>query len=318
MTSPKLSLPLLQPNQAQKHVTVNESLMTLDLLVQPTVLSVSVDTPPASPDEGDTYLIGATPSGAWSGQSGSIVTWRDGAWAFAAPQAGWQVHETSTGKDWRYDGSDWSDTPAAPLALPGLAINTATDPANPLSVRADSTLFTTETGDHRIHLNRTAATNTASLVLETGFAANAEIGLAGGEDLEIKVRDSGGTWRQAMQISRETAAIQARAVFSGEVDIPDDGAASIQTPWAGGLFAFASIDDVYPQAAHSGLVSYDTGATLALVTLAAGPSVENAGAVPLTGTTGTDGKTTLSAQAGALQIENRFGSGRRFRFTFLC
>jgi UDP-N-acetylmuramyl tripeptide synthase len=121
-----------------------------------------------------------------------------------------------------------------------------------------------------------------------------------------------------MQVSRDTAAMQAHAVFSGEVDIPDDGAASIQTPWAGGLFAFASIDSVYPQAAHSGLVSYDTGATLALVTLAAGPSVENAGAVALTGTTGTDGKTTLSAQAGALQIENRFGSDRRFRFTFLC
>jgi len=40
--------------------------------------------------------------------------------------------------------------------------------------------------------------------------------------------------------------------------------------------------------------------------------------VALIGTTGTDGKTTLSAQAGALQIENRFGADRRYRFTFLC
>lgn len=318
MTSPKLSLPLLQPNQAQKHVTVNESLLKLDLLVQPTVIAVGLDTPPASPADGDTYIAGAAPGGDWTGQAGALVARQDGDWVFLSPRAGWRVHETSSGLDWLHDGTGWAEVPIAPPVLSSLAINTSPDAGNLLAVRADSTLFTAETDDHRIHLNRAAATGTASLVMETAHTANAEIGLAGNDDVGIKVRASDGTWRQALQVDRETAAVQARVLTSGEIVVADDSTASIPTPWAGGLFAFASIDPTYPQAAHSGLLSYDTGATLALVTLAAGPSVVNTGETVLTGTTGTDGKTSISAQAGALLIENRFGSARTYRYAFLC
>jgi len=255
MTSPKLFLPLLQPNQAQKHVTVNESLMPLGPS-GPADRSVGGRGDTASLSRRGRHL--SDWSGAFGCMQREIRFHRDMArrrlslCGAASRLAGSQ---TSTSKDWRHDGSNWTDTPAAPLSLPGLAVNTATDPANRLSVRADATLFIAETGDHRIHLNRTAVTDTVSLFLETGHEADAEIGLTGSEALEIMVRDTSGTWRQAMQISRDTAAIQAHAVFSGEVDIPEDGAASIQTPWAGGLFAFASIDSVYPQAAHSGLAA---------------------------------------------------------------
>lgn len=318
MTSPKLSLPLLQPNQAQKHVTVNESLLKLDMLVQPTVLAVGRDTPPDSPEDGDSYIVGPAPSGAWAGHSEALASWQDGAWVFAAPQAGWRVRDVASGEDWLFDGSAWTARSAMPSVVSGLAINTSADPGNRLSVQADSSLFSAETDSHRIHLNRAASSDTASLVLETDHAANAELGLAGGENLEIKVRASDGTWRQSVSFDRETAAMQARVVLSGAVDIPDDSVASIQTPWAGGLFAFASVDPVYPQSAHSGLLCYDTGATLSLVTLAAGASVENAGGTVLTGTTGPDGKTSIATQDGALLIENRFGSARTFRFTFLC
>ena len=44
--SPILSLPLLQASQAQKHVTHNEALMQLDLLVQLTVADRTRTTPP--------------------------------------------------------------------------------------------------------------------------------------------------------------------------------------------------------------------------------------------------------------------------------
>ena len=40
--SPRLGLPYLLPNQAQKHVTVNQFLSRLDALPQPTVLSRSL------------------------------------------------------------------------------------------------------------------------------------------------------------------------------------------------------------------------------------------------------------------------------------
>lgn len=50
--SPVLSLPYIQPAQAQKHVTHNEALRLLDLVVQLAVTSRAVSAPPASPNVG--------------------------------------------------------------------------------------------------------------------------------------------------------------------------------------------------------------------------------------------------------------------------
>ena len=61
--TPLLSLPLILPNQAQKHVTHNEALHRLDLLVQLTVLDRDRDTPPTLPAE-VTQLIKAADMGA--------------------------------------------------------------------------------------------------------------------------------------------------------------------------------------------------------------------------------------------------------------
>ncbi|GAA0239876.1 hypothetical protein LNAOJCKE_3196 [Methylorubrum aminovorans] len=67
-TTPSLALPLIAGGQAQKHVTHNEALALLDTLVQLAVLDKDRTAPPASPAEGDRYLIAANdPSGAWTG-----------------------------------------------------------------------------------------------------------------------------------------------------------------------------------------------------------------------------------------------------------
>lgn len=52
---------------------------------------VEASTPPASPSNDDTYAIGASPSGAWSGKTGQIARWDStkGKWLFFAPPAGW-------------------------------------------------------------------------------------------------------------------------------------------------------------------------------------------------------------------------------------
>ncbi|MBL4619601.1 MAG: DUF2793 domain-containing protein [Marinicaulis sp.] len=50
--SPRLSLPYVQPAQAQKHVTVNESFRRLDALTQLTVLSQTIAAEPGAPAEG--------------------------------------------------------------------------------------------------------------------------------------------------------------------------------------------------------------------------------------------------------------------------
>jgi hypothetical protein len=94
--TPNLVLPYLAANQSQKHVTVNEALRRLDALVQITVQSATLATPPVSPTEGQRWILPASPTGAWAGHAGQIAAWQDGAWAFYVPLDGWTAIDIST------------------------------------------------------------------------------------------------------------------------------------------------------------------------------------------------------------------------------
>lgn len=96
--TPKLSLPFIMPAQAQKHVTHNEAIERLDLIVQLTLEGTSATVPPASPVAGQAWALGASPSGAWAGEGGKIASWHGGGWMFVTPQEGWMA--------WCKDASD--------------------------------------------------------------------------------------------------------------------------------------------------------------------------------------------------------------------
>jgi hypothetical protein len=89
--TPNLSLPFILPAQAQKHVTHNEAIELLDMIVQLTFESAQASTPPSAPSEGQTWGLSAAPTGAWSGQGGMIASYRGGGWLFVAPQDGWMA-----------------------------------------------------------------------------------------------------------------------------------------------------------------------------------------------------------------------------------
>ncbi len=101
----KLGLPLVAAAQAQKHVTVNESLTRLDALVQLSLASVGGTVPPGSPSEGEAHGVGVGASGDWSGQDGKLAVFANGGWVFLAPQAGWQGW--ADGARVQFDGADW-------------------------------------------------------------------------------------------------------------------------------------------------------------------------------------------------------------------
>lgn len=113
--STNLQLPFLASGQAQKHVTVNESLLKLDALVQLSIKSATTAAQPASPADGDVYVLPSGKSGAaWAGMSvGALAYYRDGAWAQITPREGWRGFVRDTDHAVFYTGVAWAPLTAA-------------------------------------------------------------------------------------------------------------------------------------------------------------------------------------------------------------
>lgn len=105
--TPRMSLPLLAPAQAQKHVTVNEALARLDALTHLTLVSADTATPPAAAPEGDLFAIPPGAVNAWAGQDGQLAIAVNGGWVFVPPRRGWRAMVLDQGLPATWDGSDW-------------------------------------------------------------------------------------------------------------------------------------------------------------------------------------------------------------------
>ncbi len=105
----RLQLPFLAAGQAQKHITVNESLLRLDALVQLAAVSVTVASQPGSPADGDVYVLPSGKSGAdWGAMAnGALAYYRDGVWEEIAPREGWLAYAADGDRFYVYSGSAW-------------------------------------------------------------------------------------------------------------------------------------------------------------------------------------------------------------------
>ena len=202
--TPRLTLPFIMPNQAQKHVTHNEAIQSLDALVQPVVESRTVLTPPATPLAGEAWLVPTGAIGAWSGHAEEIAAWQSGAWSFLDPASGWQVYDRSDKTQLVFDGSAWTPLASLGAALPRLGINVTADTTNRLAIAAPATLLTHDGAGHQLKINKAAAGDTASLLYQTGFSGRAEMGLAGDDHWRLKVSPDGTSWLDALTVNSST------------------------------------------------------------------------------------------------------------------
>ncbi|MFT3966912.1 MAG: DUF2793 domain-containing protein [Sphingobium sp.] len=115
--SARLSLPLLAAGQAQKEVLVNEAMQRIDALVQPVALSAGLAAPPASPEEGECWIVGPGAEGAWAGQEGAIAQWTAGGWRFCAPGDGWRCAILDRGTVMTFADGQWRDGATRPDGL---------------------------------------------------------------------------------------------------------------------------------------------------------------------------------------------------------
>jgi hypothetical protein len=105
-----LVLPFLAVGQAQKHVTLNESLRRRAAGVQLPVDSATTTVQPSSPVDGMVYIVPPGKTGAdWAAfADGSLGYYRDGAWEQINPRAGWLAFVKDAGQLLVYTDTEWA------------------------------------------------------------------------------------------------------------------------------------------------------------------------------------------------------------------
>lgn len=230
----RLTLPLIAPEQAQKHVTHNEALLLLDAIVQLRLAGLGETEPPEAPEPGEAFALGAGAIDGWEGHDGDIAAWTAGGWRFATPQEGWIAWDDIAARVLVYREGDW-----APLLhhLDGLGVGAAPDAVNRLAVRSEAALFAAieagsgGNGDVRLTLNKETAGDSATLIFQSGWSGRAEIGLAGNDDFAFKVSADGVGFTTAMVLDAAEGFVRFERLFGGVPGEPviDAGVLAVQT-----------------------------------------------------------------------------------------
>lgn len=261
--SPRIELPYLQPSQAQKHVTHNEALQRLDMVVQLAVQGFAAVTPPALPADGDTYALGSAAQGAWAGQDGQLAYWNGEAWIFSAPQDGWRAWDIGGQALKVYHGGDWHPAITTLNDLDELGIATQADAVNRLAVASPASLFTHAGAGHQLKINKAQASDTASLLFQSGWAGHAEMGLAGDNNWSLKVSPDGSSWHVAMSVDPGAGEIS-MAPAGTERMLLSDTALQVDVPLTGSAVQSNALDETAGRmmaVGAFGLGATDSGAT---------------------------------------------------------
>lgn len=170
--------------------------------------------PPVGPVDGDRYLVGTVPTGAWAGRANHIALWANAlaAWQFTPPRDGMSVVLLGTSSRLQYNGAAWS---LDALGAAGGSLSGPLDWAPAVDVASAATVDLGAAGSNLVNITGTVAitalgtaangvwrlvrfagaltlTHGAALVLPT--AAN--IATAAG-DWALFVSRGGGTWHCA-------------------------------------------------------------------------------------------------------------------------
>lgn len=106
MTFPITGQDEVAGGQSQPHVPVNAAIRAAIFLSSKVIVAKGTNTPPGSPADGDGYIIGSSPTGAWSGHASDLAYYANG-WKFIDPVAGMLFVSQADGKWWQYSSGAW-------------------------------------------------------------------------------------------------------------------------------------------------------------------------------------------------------------------
>jgi hypothetical protein len=217
--STHLKLPYLAASQAQKHVTVNEGLAKLDILVQCAIIELYRNDPPATPADGDRYITGDEPTGAWADKPFTLATYVDGVWVFHEPKPGWRVYNLADDTLYVLDASfAWvkvglPDSGAEIQNVALLGLGTTADASNPFSAKLNASLWTARyageggSGDLFYTMNKEAAGGDLGYVFQTDFVTKALVGLFGSDRFRVAVSADGSAFIDGFIVDNETGIV---------------------------------------------------------------------------------------------------------------
>lgn len=118
-TSADLGISYLAGQQAQPEIIHNSALNQFQVMLSG-VISVALNTPPGSPTQGDTYILGASPTGVWAGRANCLAGYFGTSWVFVpgnnsagtpitmgARQEGLRAWSKADDKTYVWSGSAW-------------------------------------------------------------------------------------------------------------------------------------------------------------------------------------------------------------------
>jgi hypothetical protein len=111
-------MPLTDPNlglvygwtlgESGWHTGMDANLKRLGAIVGLSVKDRGLTAPPASPADGDRYIIPPGATGDWAGRTDQIAVRINGAWEYHAPQVGWLAYIEDEDKLTVFKPTGWS------------------------------------------------------------------------------------------------------------------------------------------------------------------------------------------------------------------
>lgn len=90
------------------HTGMDANLKRLGAIVGLSVKDRNLTAPPASPTDGDRYIIPSGATGAWAGKTDQIAVRVAGAWEYYVPKVGWLVYIEDESVLSVYKSSGWA------------------------------------------------------------------------------------------------------------------------------------------------------------------------------------------------------------------
>jgi hypothetical protein len=180
---PNLGLLINAATGDQHDVAFRKLLRAVDALVLLMVKSRTLTAPPGSPANGDRYIVGPSPTGAWSGHANAVAVWTTddpatplGYWEFHTPAEGWLAWSQADAGAYAFTSGAW-----AILINPASLVTSVAGRSGAVTLaEADVASLTTDLAATEKTANKGAASGYASLD-GTGHVPLAQIppGIAG-------------------------------------------------------------------------------------------------------------------------------------------